>query len=58
MERNTLSRADHEKGRLRTFLLGSLQNFLFNEHDRAHSKEVATDRLFQSINMCPKWKRQ
>ncbi len=28
LEKNTLSRADKEKGRLRTFLLGSLQNFL------------------------------
>ncbi len=36
LEKNTLSRADKEKGRLRTFLLGSLQNFLCNEYDRAH----------------------
>jgi RNA polymerase sigma-70 factor (ECF subfamily) len=34
LEQNTLSRADQEKGRLRTFLLGSLQNFLCNEYDR------------------------
>src|SRR2546421_1510282 len=34
LEENTLSRADQEKGRLRTFLLGSLQNFLCNEYDR------------------------
>src|SRR5467141_2843377 len=37
LEQNTLSRADQEKGRLRTFLLGSLQNFLFNEYDRARA---------------------
>jgi RNA polymerase sigma factor (sigma-70 family) len=36
LEQNTLSRADQGKGRLRTFLLGSLQNFLFNEYDRTH----------------------
>jgi len=36
LEKNTLSRADKEKGRLRTFLLGSLQNFLCNEYDRGH----------------------
>ena len=36
IEQNTLSRANQEKGRLRTFLLGSLQNFLCNEYDRAH----------------------
>jgi DNA-directed RNA polymerase specialized sigma24 family protein len=34
LKQNTLSRADREKGRLRTFLLGSLQNFLLNERDR------------------------
>jgi RNA polymerase sigma-70 factor (ECF subfamily) len=32
-EHNTLSRADQEKGRLRTFLLGSLQNFLLKERE-------------------------
>ena len=37
LQQNTLSRADQEKGRLRTFLLGSLQNFLFNEYDRARA---------------------
>jgi len=37
LEQNTLSRADQQKGRLRTFLLGSLQNFLFNEYDRARA---------------------
>jgi DNA-directed RNA polymerase specialized sigma24 family protein len=36
LEENTLSRADQNKGRLRTFLLGSLQNFLCNEYDRNH----------------------
>src|SRR5262249_3267046 len=31
----TLSRADQERGRLRTFLLTSLQNFAMDERDRA-----------------------
>jgi len=35
LEQNTLSRADQDKGKLRTFLLGSLQNFLCNEYDRS-----------------------
>jgi DNA-directed RNA polymerase specialized sigma24 family protein len=34
---NTLSRAAQAKGRLRTFLLGSLQNFLINENERART---------------------
>ncbi len=37
LAQNVLSRADREKGKLRTFLLGSLQNFLSNEYDRAHA---------------------
>jgi DNA-directed RNA polymerase specialized sigma24 family protein len=37
LEQNTLSRADRQKGRLRTFLLGSLENFLYNEYDRARA---------------------
>ena len=34
LEKNTLSRADQEKGRLRTFLLGALQNFLLKQRER------------------------
>ena len=34
LKQNTLSRADREKGRLRTFLLGSLQNFFLKERER------------------------
>ena len=36
-EHNTLSRVDQEKGRLRTFLLGSLQNFLLKQRERMHA---------------------
>ena len=32
LEHETLNRADQRKGRLRTFLLSSLENFLVNEH--------------------------
>jgi hypothetical protein len=39
LAQNTLSHADQAKGRLRTFLLGSLQNFLINEHDRARAPQ-------------------
>ncbi len=37
LSHDTLSRADREKGKLRTFLLGSLQNYLANEYDRAQT---------------------
>jgi DNA-directed RNA polymerase specialized sigma24 family protein len=40
LAQNTLSRADQMKGRFRTFLLGSLQNFLINEHDRARALKL------------------
>jgi RNA polymerase sigma factor (sigma-70 family) len=36
-EQNALSKADQEKGRLRTFLLTSLQNYMRDEHGRAHA---------------------
>jgi DNA-directed RNA polymerase specialized sigma24 family protein len=50
LEENTLSRADQDKGRLRTFLLGSLQNFLFNEQDRSRALKRGGGRQFVSID--------
>jgi RNA polymerase sigma factor (sigma-70 family) len=49
LEQNTLTRADQQKGRLRTFLLRSLQNFLFNEYDRARALKRGGDRQIVSI---------
>jgi DNA-directed RNA polymerase specialized sigma24 family protein len=37
LSQRTLSRANREKGRLRTFLLGSFQHFLANEYDRVQT---------------------
>jgi DNA-directed RNA polymerase specialized sigma24 family protein len=50
LEQNTLSRADRDKGKLRTFLLGSLQNFLFNEYDRAHALKRGGGHRIVSID--------
>ena len=50
LEQNTLSRADQEKGKLRTFLLGSLQNFLFNEYDRAQALKRGGGQKILSID--------
>jgi RNA polymerase sigma factor (sigma-70 family) len=50
LEYNTLSRADREKGRLRTFLLGSLQNFLANEYDRAQALKRGGGRQIVSLD--------
>lgn len=49
LEQNTLTRADQQKGRLRTFLLGSLQNFLYNEFDRARALKRGGGRQIVSI---------
>ena len=49
LEQNTLNRADREKGRLRTFLLGSLENFLHNEYDRARALKRGGGRQVLSI---------
>jgi DNA-directed RNA polymerase specialized sigma24 family protein len=50
LEKNTLSRADKEKGRLRTFLLGSLQNFLCNEYDRSRTLKRGGGHRIVSID--------
>jgi RNA polymerase sigma-70 factor (ECF subfamily) len=49
LEQNTLIRADQQKGRLRTFLLGSLQNFLFNEYERSRALKRGGGRQIVSI---------
>jgi RNA polymerase sigma factor (sigma-70 family) len=48
-EKNILERADREKGRLRTFLLSSLQNFLINEHERAKTLKRGGNFRFFSL---------
>lgn len=50
MEYQTLSRADRERGRLRTFLLGSLQNFLANEYDRAQALKRGGGKQILSLD--------
>ena len=49
LEQNTLSRANRQKGRLRTFLLGSLENFLYNEYDRTRALKRGGGRQVLSI---------
>jgi len=50
LRQNTLARADRERGKLRTFLLTSLQNFLINEHDRASALKRGGDRQILSFD--------
>src|SRR5262245_63309944 len=49
LEQKTLTRADQQKGRLRTFLLRSLENFLYNEYDRARALKRGGGRQVLSI---------
>lgn len=50
LEHNTLSRADQEKGRLRTFLLGALQNFLLKQHERRSALKRGGGNQFVSFD--------
>src|SRR5215471_3583482 len=50
LEHDTLSRADREKGRLRTFLLTSLQNFVSDEHGRVRAIKRGGGREIVSLN--------
>jgi RNA polymerase sigma-70 factor (ECF subfamily) len=49
LEEGALAHADRQKGRLRTFLLGSLQNFIFNEYDRVRALKRGGGRQILSI---------
>jgi RNA polymerase sigma-70 factor (ECF subfamily) len=50
LDHDTLSRADREKGRLRTFLLASLQNFVSDEHGRVHALKRGGGRQIISLD--------
>ena len=52
MEANTLSRACREKGALRTFLLGSLQNFIAKDYHRANALKRGGGRQIVSLDDC------
>jgi DNA-directed RNA polymerase specialized sigma24 family protein len=49
-QQNTLSRADREKGRLRTFLLGALQNFLLKQRERMRALKRGGAQQFVSFD--------
>ena len=49
-EKNHLAKADRDRGMFRTFLLGSLKNFLVNEWKRAGRLKRGGDLTFLSID--------
>jgi RNA polymerase sigma-70 factor (ECF subfamily) len=50
LERGALQQADREKGRFRSFLLGSLKNFLANEWDRRRTLKRGGNCTFLSLD--------
>jgi RNA polymerase sigma-70 factor (ECF subfamily) len=50
-EQNTLSRAHQQKGRLRTFLLGSLQNFLLKQRERMSALKRGGNQQMVSFDL-------
>jgi len=50
LEKNYLAKADRDRGKFRTFLLGSLKNFLVNEWKRAGRLKRGGDLTFLSID--------
>src|SRR5437762_2447066 len=50
LEKNYFAKADRERGKFRTFLLGSLKNFLVNEWKRAGRQKRGGDLTFLSFD--------
>src|SRR3989441_12288509 len=50
LEKNCFAKADRDRGKFRTFLLGSLKNFLVNEWKRAGRLKRGGDLTFLSID--------
>ena len=50
LEKNYFAKADRDRGRFRTFLLGSLKNFLVNEWKRAGRLKRGGDLTFLSFD--------
>ncbi len=49
-EKHALAKADPLRGKFRTFLLSSLQNFLANEHVRAHAQKRGGNQQFVFVD--------
>ena len=50
LEKHALTRADRERGRFRSFLLGSLKHFLANERDKTRTQKRGGDRTMVSLD--------
>jgi RNA polymerase sigma factor (sigma-70 family) len=50
LEKNYVARAARERGRFRTFLMSSVQNFLHNERDRAQAQKRGGGKTWLSLD--------
>ena len=50
LEQGTLSAAQRERGRFRSFLLASVSNFLSNEWDRSHAQKRGSGAAMLSLD--------
>lgn len=50
LEKQTIARADHDRGRFRDFLLASLKNFLANQRHRAHAEKRGGGKMKLSLD--------
>lgn len=50
LARRAFDQVDRDKGRFRSFILASLNNFLFNEHDRAQALKRGGGRMILSFD--------
>jgi RNA polymerase sigma-70 factor (ECF subfamily) len=57
LERRGLQTARQEKGRLRSYLLASLKNFLINEHQRAMAIKRGQGQRLISLDQLHDWER-
>lgn len=51
LDKQILQAADPHRGKFRSFLLSSMDNFLANERDRAHAKKRGGDRIHLSLDL-------
>ena len=57
LEKGTLGRADRQRGRFRSFLLGALDHFLAHAEERAASREAEKELILQVLTRT-RWNRR
>jgi RNA polymerase sigma-70 factor (ECF subfamily) len=50
LEKNYVAKAARDRGRFRAFLMSSVENFLYNQHDRAQAQKRGGGQIFISLD--------